>query len=133
MNHRTALITQGLVAIAFVLLSTLAHGDEVPITGVVTAVDATTKTMTVEARAKGKVRQVVIDIRPTTKIVRFAREAPGGAIKEQTATLEDLALTLHPHPTIAESFVEAADLALDRPRHVARRSGNRDRGPGRRE
>jgi hypothetical protein len=90
MNHRTALITQGLVAIAFVLLSTLAHGDEVPITGVVTAVDATAKTMTVEARAKGKVRQVVIDIRPTTKIVRFAREAPGGAIKEQTATLEDL-------------------------------------------
>jgi dihydrolipoamide dehydrogenase len=46
---------------------------------------------------------------------------------EMTATLEDLALTLHPHPTIAESFVEAADLALDRPRHVFRNVESRGR------
>jgi dihydrolipoamide dehydrogenase len=37
---------------------------------------------------------------------------------EMTATLEDLALTLHPHPTIAESLVEAAEMALGRPRHI---------------
>jgi dihydrolipoamide dehydrogenase len=40
---------------------------------------------------------------------------------EMTATLEDLALTLHPHPTLAESFAEAADLLLDRPRHIYRK------------
>ncbi|MGH2584169.1 MAG: dihydrolipoyl dehydrogenase [Dehalococcoidia bacterium] len=40
---------------------------------------------------------------------------------EMTATLEDLALTLHPHPSLAESFVEAADLALGRPRHLFKR------------
>lgn len=45
---------------------------------------------------------------------------------EMTATLEDLALTLHPHPTLAESFVEAAELALGRPRHVFR--AGRERG-----
>jgi dihydrolipoamide dehydrogenase len=39
---------------------------------------------------------------------------------EMGATLDDLALTLHPHPTIAESFVEASDLALGRPRHIYR-------------
>lgn len=47
---------------------------------------------------------------------------------EMTATLDDLALTLHPHPTLAESFVEAADLALGRPRHIfrpGRNSGSR--------
>jgi dihydrolipoamide dehydrogenase len=47
---------------------------------------------------------------------------------EMTATLEDLALTLHPHPTLAESFVEAAELALGRPRHVFR--AGRGRGGG---
>ena len=39
---------------------------------------------------------------------------------EMTATLDDLALTLHPHPTVAESLVEAAELALGRPRHLFR-------------
>jgi len=48
---------------------------------------------------------------------------------EMTATLDDLALTLHPHPTIAESFVEAAEIALGRPRHVFRQEGRGTR-PG---
>jgi dihydrolipoamide dehydrogenase len=43
---------------------------------------------------------------------------------EMTATLEDLALTLHPHPSLGEAFVEAADLALGRPRHIYRAPGH---------
>jgi dihydrolipoamide dehydrogenase len=34
------------------------------------------------------------------------------------ATAEDLALTLHAHPTFAESAMEAAEVALGRPIHV---------------
>jgi dihydrolipoamide dehydrogenase len=41
---------------------------------------------------------------------------------EMTTTLEDLALTLHAHPTLSEAFVEAADLALGRPRHIFQRT-----------
>jgi len=65
-------------------------GDEAPITGTVKAVDATKKILTVEAAAKGKTRQVEIDIKPETKIVRFARTADGKGFGEQAATLEDI-------------------------------------------
>jgi dihydrolipoyl dehydrogenase len=37
---------------------------------------------------------------------------------EMGATAEDLALTLHAHPTFAESAMEAAEVALGRPVHV---------------
>ena len=37
---------------------------------------------------------------------------------EMSATSEDLALTLHAHPTYAESTMEAAEVALGRPIHV---------------
>ncbi len=36
---------------------------------------------------------------------------------EMGATLEDLALTIHPHPTISESIKEVADVALGKPLH----------------
>jgi dihydrolipoamide dehydrogenase len=36
---------------------------------------------------------------------------------EMGATLEDLALTVHPHPTISEAVQEVAELALGRPKH----------------
>ncbi len=36
---------------------------------------------------------------------------------EMGATLEDLALTIHPHPTISEAIQEVAELALGRPKH----------------
>ncbi len=36
---------------------------------------------------------------------------------EMGATLEDVALTIHPHPTVSEAFKEAAELALERPIH----------------
>ncbi len=36
---------------------------------------------------------------------------------EMGATLEDIALTIHPHPTVSEALKEAAELALERPIH----------------
>jgi dihydrolipoamide dehydrogenase len=37
---------------------------------------------------------------------------------ELGATLEDLALTVHPHPTLTEMVPEAAEVALGRPTHI---------------
>lgn len=37
------------------------------------------------------------------------------------ATLSDLALTVHPHPTLSEALMEAAHVGLGMPIHVARR------------
>jgi dihydrolipoamide dehydrogenase len=37
---------------------------------------------------------------------------------EMGATAEDLALTVHAHPTFAESLMEAAEVSLGRPIHV---------------
>jgi dihydrolipoamide dehydrogenase len=37
---------------------------------------------------------------------------------EMGATLEDLALTVHAHPTFAEALMEAAEVGLGRPIHV---------------
>jgi dihydrolipoamide dehydrogenase len=39
---------------------------------------------------------------------------------EMGATLQDVALTVHPHPTLSEALPEAAWLALDSPLHVFR-------------
>jgi dihydrolipoamide dehydrogenase len=46
---------------------------------------------------------------------------------EMAATLEDLAGTIHPHPTMSEGLAEAAHGALDRPLHVVGRR-RRQRG-----
>jgi len=40
---------------------------------------------------------------------------------EMGATVRDLAMTIHPHPTFSEALQEAALLWLDEPMHVARR------------
>ncbi|MCU0272195.1 MAG: hypothetical protein MUE34_03090 [Acidimicrobiales bacterium] len=37
---------------------------------------------------------------------------------ELAATLEDLATTIHPHPTLSEALAEAAMVALGRPLHT---------------
>jgi len=42
------------------------------------------------------------------------------ALAEFYATFDDLALVVHPHPTLSELFVELAEAALGRPTHVAR-------------
>jgi dihydrolipoamide dehydrogenase len=38
---------------------------------------------------------------------------------ELGATLEDIALTVHPHPTLPEALMEAAEVALGHPVHIA--------------
>jgi hypothetical protein len=69
-----------------------AAGDEAPVAGAVKAVDPAARTITVEARARGKAREVVIDVRPDTKIVRFVRstDAQKPGVSEQSAQLEDI-------------------------------------------
>ena len=42
---------------------------------------------------------------------------------EMGATLEDLALAIHAHPTLSEQWGEAADLALGRPLHMSLAGG----------
>ena len=37
---------------------------------------------------------------------------------EMGATLEDLMVTIHPHPTLSEAIMEAAEVAADQPVHV---------------
>jgi dihydrolipoamide dehydrogenase len=37
---------------------------------------------------------------------------------EMGATAEDLALTVHAHPTFAEALMEAAEVSLGRPIHI---------------
>jgi dihydrolipoyl dehydrogenase len=40
---------------------------------------------------------------------------------EMSATVEDVALTIAPHPTLSEALTEAAKGVLGRPLHVRRR------------
>lgn len=49
--------------------------------------------------------------------------AEGVLAIEMGATLDDLALAIHPHPTLSEQFGEAAHLALGRPIHMSLVSG----------
>ncbi|MCI4349176.1 MAG: dihydrolipoyl dehydrogenase [Thermoplasmata archaeon] len=54
--------------------------------------------------------------------------AEAGLALEMSATVRDLALTIHPHPTFSEALQEAALLWLGEPFHVSRRVGG-TRGP----
>ena len=69
-----------------------AGADEAPIAGTLRAVDTAARTITVESAARGRVRTVVIEIPPTTKIVRFTRSpgAPQSGFSEQALGLEEL-------------------------------------------
>jgi len=40
---------------------------------------------------------------------------------EMTASVEDLALTVHPHPTLGEAMMEASAAALGQAIHIANR------------
>ena len=44
--------------------------------------------------------------------------AEGSLALEMGATLEDLLVTIHPHPTLSESVMEAAEVAAEQPIHV---------------
>jgi outer membrane lipoprotein-sorting protein len=87
------MVTRVLTVVVTVLLwSALAWADEAPISGTVKAVDANARTVTLEATAKGKTRQVVVHLKPGTKIVKFARSSEPGktGFVEQTLALADL-------------------------------------------
>jgi dihydrolipoamide dehydrogenase len=57
----------------------------------------------------------------------FITEA--GLALEMGATVRDVALTIHPHPTFSETLQEAALLWLGEPMHVAQRRSGAPRGP----
>jgi hypothetical protein len=80
------------MAVVFVLgLAIDAPSDEGPIAGVVKSVDASASTLLVESTVRGRVRQVVIHVRPESKIVRFVRSDSGkSGFSEQAASLGDL-------------------------------------------
>jgi dihydrolipoamide dehydrogenase len=76
----------------------------------------------------GAAVEVVADADGTVRGVHIAgphvAELAGEAALavELAATLEDLASTIHPHPTLSESLAEAAMVALGRPLHARRPS-----------
>ena len=51
---------------------------------------------------------------------------------EMGATLEDLALSIHPHPTLGEALMEAAEVTLGHPIHIIQHPLNRGNGSRRR-
>jgi dihydrolipoamide dehydrogenase len=57
-----------------------------------------------------------------TSVGEFAAEIAHAI--EMGATVRDLALTIHPHPTFSEAVQEAAALWLGEPMHVARRTAD---------
>lgn len=73
---------------------TFAHvgADEAPISGTVKAIDTTANTLTLQTTAKGKTRDVVIVLKPDSKIVKFTRATEPGktGFVEQPLTLVDL-------------------------------------------
>jgi hypothetical protein len=73
-------------------LATLLPADEAPIAGIVKSVDVSAGTFLVESTTRGRVRQVVIHMRPESKLVRFTRSGDAGkaGFSEQPATLADL-------------------------------------------
>jgi hypothetical protein len=91
--HGGTMVTRVLAVVASALLwSALAWADKEPISGTVKAIDANARTVTLESTAKGKTRQVVVHLKPGTKIVKFARSSEPGktGFVEQTLALADL-------------------------------------------
>lgn len=70
----------------------VAFADEAPISGTIKAIDLAAQTLTLETTAKGKTREVTVDVKPGSRIVRFTRSSvPGKAgFVAQSATLNDL-------------------------------------------
>jgi hypothetical protein len=75
-----------------VLLWGVAHADEAPISGTIKAIDPAASTLTIARTVKGKTSDVVIDIKPTSKIVRFAKSSEAGTtgFVEQPIALAEL-------------------------------------------
>ena len=81
-----AMVVAGLTA------GSLSLADEAPISGTVKAVDASASTLTLLSTAKGKTREVVIVVKPDSKIVKFSRTTEPGktGFVEQSLSLGDL-------------------------------------------
>ncbi len=79
-----------LVVAAWVVGAAVA--DEAPISGSVKAVDPAAQTLTIEATAKGKARQVVVHLTPGARVVRFTRATEPGktGFVEQPVPLADV-------------------------------------------
>jgi hypothetical protein len=86
MNRIVTLLISGLVGMG------VAFADEAPISGTVKTIDPVAQTVTLETTAKGRTREVMVDIKPASRIVRFARPMEAGktGFVEQAATLNDL-------------------------------------------
>ncbi len=86
MNRIMAVLISGLIWVG------VAFADEAPISGTVKNIDPVAQTVTLETTAKGKTREVTVDVKPASRIVRFTRATePGKAgFVEQAATLGDL-------------------------------------------
>jgi len=56
------------------------------------SIDPVAQTVTIATTAKGKTREVTVDIKPTSRIVRFVRPSEPGktGFAEHSATLSDL-------------------------------------------
>ena len=85
----------GMFAVVVLLLLASASpssSDEAPIVGTVKSVDVAATTLTVNTTAKGRAREVVIDVKPSTTIVRFVRSSEPGksGFAEQPLPLGDL-------------------------------------------
>lgn len=78
--------------VSSVLWAGMVFADEAPIAGTIKAIDLAVQTVTLETTAKGKTREVTVDIKPTSKIIRFTRAQVAGktGFVEQVATLADL-------------------------------------------
>lgn len=81
-----------LITLGVMLSFAVVAADEAPISGTIKAVDGSAQTLTVETTAKGQTRQVVIDIKPNTRIVKFGRASEPGktGFVEQPVALGDL-------------------------------------------
>ncbi len=55
--------------------------------------------------------------------------AEGVLAMEMGATAEDIGLTIHPHPTLSESIMEASDLVYGRATHIYRPKAARKKAP----
>jgi hypothetical protein len=80
------------VALALLWGAGVVGADEAPIAGTLKAIDPAAQTLTIEATAKGKTRQVTVHLKPESKIVRFTRATEPGktGFVEQPVALTDL-------------------------------------------
>ena len=81
-----------MISLLVVICAVPVQADEAPIAGTLKAVDVAAQTLTVNTTAKGRARQVVIEITPETRIVRFARvdEAGKTGFAERPVALAEL-------------------------------------------